>query len=70
MSRKGGGRLIQVSLAIILDQPKLSPYRQGLLENLSRLLGLPLDRIGLTFKTSEGLAVAHVQARAMVLLDG
>ena len=40
------------------------------LENLSRLLGLPLDRIGLTFKTSEGLAVAHVQARAMVLLDG
>ncbi|WP_105317548.1 2-C-methyl-D-erythritol 2,4-cyclodiphosphate synthase [Thermus tenuipuniceus] len=65
-----GGRLIQVSLAIILDQPKLSPYRQGLLENLSRLLGLPLDRIGLTFKTSEGLAVAHVQARAMVLLDG
>ncbi|RTI07521.1 2-C-methyl-D-erythritol 2,4-cyclodiphosphate synthase [Thermus scotoductus] len=65
-----GGRLIQVSLAIILDQPKLSPHRQGLLENLSRLLGLPLDRIGLTFKTSEGLAVAHVQARAMVLLDG
>ncbi|WP_135257288.1 2-C-methyl-D-erythritol 2,4-cyclodiphosphate synthase [Thermus caldilimi] len=65
-----GGRLIQVSLAIILDQPKLSPHRQGLSENLSRLLGLPLDRIGLTFKTSEGLAVAHVQARAVVLLDG
>uniref|UniRef100_A0A7V4E6T4 2-C-methyl-D-erythritol 2,4-cyclodiphosphate synthase n=2 Tax=Thermus tengchongensis TaxID=1214928 RepID=A0A7V4E6T4_9DEIN len=65
-----GGRLIQVSLAIILDQPKLSPHRQDLQENLSRLLGLPLDRIGLTFKTSEGLAVAHVQARAMVLLDG
>ena len=65
-----GGRLIQVSLAIILDQPKLSPHRQGLQENLSRLLGLPPDRIGLTFKTSEGLAVAHVQARAMVLLEG
>ncbi|WP_243027933.1 2-C-methyl-D-erythritol 2,4-cyclodiphosphate synthase [Thermus albus] len=64
-----GGKLIQVSLAIILDQPKLSPYRQGLQENLSRLLRLPLDRIGLTFKTSEGLAPEHVQARAVVLLE-
>lgn len=65
-----GGKLVQVSLALILDRPKLSPHREALLENLSRLLGLPQDRIGLTFKTSEGLAPEHVQARAVVLLDG
>ncbi|WP_117237769.1 2-C-methyl-D-erythritol 2,4-cyclodiphosphate synthase [Thermus sediminis] len=65
-----GGRLIQVSLVITLDQPKLSPHRQGLRENLSHLLNLPEDRVGLTFKTSEGLAPRHVQARAVVLLEG
>ncbi|TFU26367.1 2-C-methyl-D-erythritol 2,4-cyclodiphosphate synthase [Thermus tengchongensis] len=65
-----GGKLVQASLVLILDRPKLSPHREALLENLSRLLGLPIDRIGLTFKTSEGLAPEHVQARAVVLLDG
>lgn len=65
-----GGRLLQASLALTLDRPKLSPHREALVENLSRLLGLPLDHIGLTFKTSEGLAPEHVQARAVVLLDG
>lgn len=65
-----GGRLLQVSLALTLDRPKLAPHREALVGNLSRLLGLPRDRIGLTFKTSEGLAPAHVQARAVVLLDG
>lgn len=65
-----GGKLVQASLVLILDRPKLSPHREALLGNLSRLLGLPIDRIGLTFKTSEGLAPEHVQARAVVLLDG
>jgi 2-C-methyl-D-erythritol 2,4-cyclodiphosphate synthase len=65
-----GGRLRQASLVITLDRPKLSPHRQTLVENLARLLGLPPDRVGLSFKTSEGLAEEHVQARAVVLLDG
>ncbi|GAA6755223.1 2-C-methyl-D-erythritol 2,4-cyclodiphosphate synthase [Thermus sp. 2.9] len=65
-----GGRLFQVSLVLTLDRPKLSPHRQALVENLARLLGLPQDRVGLSFKTSEGLFPSHVQARALVLLDG
>jgi 2-C-methyl-D-erythritol 2,4-cyclodiphosphate synthase len=65
-----GGRLLQANLVIVLDRPKLAPHRQALTQNLSRLLGLPQDRVGLTFKTSEGLAPRHVQARAVVLLDG
>lgn len=65
-----GGRLLQISLVLTLDQPKLSPHRKTLVENLSRLLGLPKDRLGLSFKTSEGLAPRHVQARAVVLLEG
>lgn len=69
LARERGGKLIQVGLVITLDQPKLFPHRKALEENLSRLLGLPLDRIGLAFKTSEGLAPTHVQARAVVLLE-
>ncbi|TBH20485.1 2-C-methyl-D-erythritol 2,4-cyclodiphosphate synthase [Thermus thermamylovorans] len=65
-----GGKLVQVSLALTLDRPKLSPHREALVDNLSRLLALPPDRIGLTFKTSEGLAPEHVQARGVVLLEG
>ncbi|AEV15088.1 2-C-methyl-D-erythritol 2,4-cyclodiphosphate synthase [Thermus sp. CCB_US3_UF1] len=65
-----GGRLVQASLVLVLDRPKLSPHRQALVDNLARLLGLPQDRVGLSFKTSEGLAEGHVQARAVVLLDG
>jgi 2-C-methyl-D-erythritol 2,4-cyclodiphosphate synthase len=65
-----GGKLLQVSLVLTLDRPKLNPHREALVANLSRLLGLPKDRIGLAFKTSEGLSPSHVQARAVVLLDG
>ncbi len=65
-----GGRLLQAGLVLTLDRPKLSPHREALVGNLARLLGLPKDRVGLGFKTSEGLAPGHVQARAVVLLDG
>jgi 2-C-methyl-D-erythritol 2,4-cyclodiphosphate synthase len=34
---------------------------------VAALLNLAPDRVGLTFKTSEGLAPDHVQARAVVL---
>ncbi|MGQ9510536.1 MAG: 2-C-methyl-D-erythritol 2,4-cyclodiphosphate synthase [Thermaceae bacterium] len=63
-----GGRLLQVSLVLILDRPKISPHRQALQENLAQLLGLSPDRVGLSFKTSEGLAPDHLQARAVVLV--
>ncbi len=59
----------QVSAVVILDRPKLGPAREAILARLSDLLGLSPDMIGLTFKTSEGLAPDHVQARAMVWLD-
>ncbi|MGC8876447.1 2-C-methyl-D-erythritol 2,4-cyclodiphosphate synthase [Thermus sp.] len=65
-----GGRLLQASLVLTLDRPKLAPHREALVGSLARLLGLPVDRVGLGFKTSEGLAPSHVQARAVVLLDG
>lgn len=60
-------RLSQVSAVVTLDRPKLGPHRTTIAEALAALLALPVDRVGLTFKTSEGLAPDHVQARATVL---
>lgn len=65
----GAGELrpMQVSAVITLDRPKLGPHRAAISASLASLLDLPLDRVGITFKTSEGLAPDHVQARAVVL---
>ncbi|MFU8888557.1 MAG: 2-C-methyl-D-erythritol 2,4-cyclodiphosphate synthase [Trueperaceae bacterium] len=57
----------QVSAVVTLDRPKLGPHRGAIAASLAELLDLPLDRVGVTFKTSEGLAPDHVQARAVVL---
>jgi len=63
-----GYRVIQVSAVVILDRPKLGPYRDPIRASVAELLGLSPDRVGLCFKTSEGLTPDHVQARAVVLL--
>ncbi len=63
-----GYRVTQVSATVILDRPKLGPYRDGIRARVAELMGLAPDRVGLSFKTSEGLAPDHVQARAVVLL--
>jgi len=65
--RAPAARLAQVSAVVTLDRPKLGPRRSDLAAALAALLDLPPDRVGLTFKTSEGLAPDHVQARAVVL---
>jgi 2-C-methyl-D-erythritol 2,4-cyclodiphosphate synthase len=67
--RESGYILGQMSALITLDRPKLGPYRSALQQHLAELVGLVKDRIGLTFKTSEGLAPDHIQARVMVYLD-
>jgi 2-C-methyl-D-erythritol 2,4-cyclodiphosphate synthase len=67
LDRAGGRRPRQVSAVVTLDRPKLGPHRDAIAASLASLLDLPLDRVGITFKTSEGLAPDHVQARAVVL---
>ena len=64
---KRGLRVAQISAVVVLDQPKLGPYREAIGKSLKALLGT--DEVGLTFKTSEGLAPDFVQARAFVLLS-
>ncbi len=64
----GPTRLHNVAAVVTLDAPKLGPHRLQLQRTLGELMGVEPSRIGLTFKTSEGLAPKHVQARATVLM--
>ncbi|HIE33290.1 MAG TPA: 2-C-methyl-D-erythritol 2,4-cyclodiphosphate synthase [Thermodesulfobacteriaceae bacterium] len=64
----------QVDLVLILDQPKIAPYREAMQTNLSRWLKIPRDRVGLKAKTTEGLGFWGGEAVAAwataVLKDG
>jgi 2-C-methyl-D-erythritol 2,4-cyclodiphosphate synthase len=66
---RAGYRVGQLSAVVTLDRPKLGPHRAVIQAHLAGLLSLPEERVGLSFKTSEGLAPDHVQARCMVLLE-
>lgn len=66
--RERGYKPANIALVVTLDKPKLGPLRAEIAANVARLLGLGAGEVGLSFKTSEGLATDHVQARATVLL--
>jgi 2-C-methyl-D-erythritol 2,4-cyclodiphosphate synthase len=64
-----GFGLVNLACVVTLDRPKLGPLRTTMQHKLAQLLGLPTEQVGLSFKTSEGLAPDHVQTRAVVLLE-
>lgn len=59
---------VNVALVVTLDRPKLGPLRAEIAASVAQLLDLPGSEVGVSFKTSEGLAPAHVQTRVTVLL--
>lgn len=50
-----GGRIINVDVTLICEQPKVKPHRQAMRERLADLLSLPLDAVSVKATTSEGL---------------
>ena len=61
-------RLKNIAAVVTLDSPKLGQHRKAIQGRVAELLNLPTDRVGLSFKTSEGLAPKHIQAKVTVLL--
>lgn len=59
---------LNIAVVVILDQPKLGDLRTQIAEQLAYLLKLKRSEVGISFKTSEGLAPDHIQARVTVLL--
>ncbi len=53
--RDKGFEIANVDCVIICDKPKISPHKERIRENLSKLLGIGVERINLKGKTTEGL---------------
>lgn len=68
-STKGRWRIANVAAVVTLDTPKLGAWREQIQTRVRELLDLPPSAVGVTFKTSEGLAPDHIQARVTVLLQ-
>jgi 2-C-methyl-D-erythritol 2,4-cyclodiphosphate synthase len=69
LHEKSHGFQIQNLAAVItLDKPKLGTHREKIQNYVATLLGLNTHDVGITFKTSEGMASGHIQASVTVLL--
>jgi 2-C-methyl-D-erythritol 2,4-cyclodiphosphate synthase len=70
MLREAGvATVVNVAGVVMLDAPKLAARRDAITRSVAALLDLPPTRVGITFKTSEGLAPDHVQASVTVLVS-
>ncbi len=53
MIRNAGCRIINVDCTLVLESPKILPYKMQMRENIARLCGLPLERVAVKATTSE-----------------
>jgi len=72
--RAKGFRLVNADCVLVCDQPKLVPHSVAIRASIARMLGVPVDRIGLQAKTTEGTRLAlkrkSIAAMAIVLVEG
>jgi 2-C-methyl-D-erythritol 2,4-cyclodiphosphate synthase len=70
---ESGFRLLDADCVVVLQEPRLSPFRDRMREEMAAALGVPADRIGLKATTTEGLGLTGrregVAAQAVVLLE-
>ena len=50
-----GGRIVNVDVTLICEQPKVKPHRLAMRQRIADLLQLPLDAVSVKATTSEGL---------------
>jgi len=60
--------LASADLVVICDEPRIGPYRQNIREKLSELLNVPMDRINLKGKSTEGGDNSRITVQAIALL--
>lgn len=68
-----GFRIVDVDSTLVLQAPKVAPYRDEMRENIARALGLPVNAVGVKATTTEGLGFAGREegaaAYAVALLE-
>jgi 2-C-methyl-D-erythritol 2,4-cyclodiphosphate synthase len=68
-----GWRLVDADTVLVLERPRVAPYREEMRSRLATALGVPVECIGVKATTTEGLGFAGreegVGAFAVVLLE-
>ena len=69
-----GWSVVNVDAVIVLEQPKILPYRDRIRENLASMLGIDPGAVGLKAKTGEGVGPVGTgeiaAAHAVALITG
>jgi 2-C-methyl-D-erythritol 4-phosphate cytidylyltransferase/2-C-methyl-D-erythritol 2,4-cyclodiphosphate synthase len=50
-----GGRIANVDLTLICEEPKIGPYRDAMRERIAAILGIDVERVSVKATTTEGL---------------
>ncbi|NPA33119.1 MAG: 2-C-methyl-D-erythritol 2,4-cyclodiphosphate synthase [Aquificae bacterium] len=53
-AKEKGYEVVNLDCTLIADAPKIAPHKERIRENLSRLLGIPKERISIKGKRTEG----------------
>lgn len=70
---EAGFRLVDADTVLILEHPKIAPYRDEMRRVMAEALGVPADSVGVKATTTEGLGFEGrsegVAAQAVVVLE-
>lgn len=73
IAEKGGWRVADADCVLVLERPKIAPFRDQMRGNLARALGISVENVGLRATTTEGLGFTGrgegVAAQAVVLAE-
>lgn len=73
MARAAGFSLLDVDCVLVLERPRIAPYREEMRAKVARALGIAIDSVGIKATTTEGLGFEGrsegVGAQVVVLLE-
>lgn len=68
-----GLQIANLDCTILLEHPKLSPYKEAMRQRIAEILQIPPNRVGLKAKTGEAIGPVGraevIEARCVVLLE-
>lgn len=71
--RGSGYRVSNVDVTVLLEEPRLGPYKKSMRQELANALGLGVDRVSVKAKTAEGLGFIGrkdgIAAQAIALVE-
>jgi 2-C-methyl-D-erythritol 2,4-cyclodiphosphate synthase len=70
---RSGFRIVNIDCIVFAQEPKLSPYKPEMGDNVARLLGLQRQQVNIKAKTGESMGTVGrrevIMAQAIVLLE-